>query len=99
MSYTPKPLDTSGTVLPTGLEELTESLAKNVHEVRVTGKIAAGCKYGPDIDEIKNEHACAMSYESFTEEENDLSFATTLKSIRFFLLQGNRLANRERLLA
>ena len=69
MEYIPKPLDTSDVVLPDGLEELTESLSKNVHEVWAAGRIAAGWKYGPVRDEIKKEHPCLIPYEELTEEE------------------------------
>lgn len=90
MSYIPKPLDSLGTVLPTALKELTESLAKNVHEVWAAGRMAAGWKYCPVKDEFKKGHACVIPSESLTEEGDDFGFATALKSIRFLLLHGNR---------
>lgn len=55
MEYIPKPLNISDIVLPEGLEELTESLAKNVHEVWAAGRIADGWKYGPMWDDAKKK--------------------------------------------
>lgn len=88
MEYIPKPIDTSDVVLPDGLEELTESLSKNVHEVWAAGRIAAGWKYGPVRDEIKKEHPCLIPYEELTEEEKDFDRATALSTLRFISLRG-----------
>ena len=90
MEYIPKPLDVSNIVLPEGLEGLTESLSKNVHEVWAAGRIAAGWRYGPVRDEIKKEHPCLIPYEELTEEEKDFDRATSLSTIKFILLCGYR---------
>lgn len=88
MNYIPKPLDTSGIVLPRRLEELTESLSRNVHEVWAAGRMADGWKYGPVRDEIKKEHPCLIPYEQLTEDEKDYDRATALGTIRFILAKG-----------
>jgi len=86
--YTPLPVNTSGTNLPEALTGLTESLAKNVHEVWASGRIKAGWKYGPVRDEIKKEHPCLIPYEELTEEEKDFDRATALSTLKFVLHQG-----------
>lgn len=88
MDYIPKPLDVSNVVLPEGLEELTESLSKNVHEVWAAGRIAAGWKYGPVRDEIKKEHPCLIPYEELSEDEKDYDRATAISTIRYILSKG-----------
>lgn len=88
MEYIPKPLDVSNIVLPEGLEELTESLSKNVHEVWAAGRIAAGWKYGPVRDEIKKEHPCLIPYEELSEDEKDYDRATAISTIRYILSKG-----------
>lgn len=88
MKFIPKPVDTSDVVLPEGLEELTESLSKNVHEVWAAGRIAAGWTYGPVRDEIKKEHPCLIPYEELSEEEKDYDRATALSTLRFIILKG-----------
>lgn len=88
MEYIPKPLDTSNVVLPKGLEELTESLSKNVHEVWAAGRIAAGWKYGPVRDEVKKEHPCLIPYEELSEEEKDFDRATAIGTIKYILSKG-----------
>lgn len=88
MEYIPKPLDVSNVVLPEGLEELTESLSKNVHEVWAAGRIAAGWKYGPVRDEIKKEHPCLIPYEELSEDEKDYDRATAISTIRYIISKG-----------
>ena len=88
MEYIPKPLDVSNVVLPEGLEELTESLSKNVHEVWAAGRIAAGWKYGPVRDEIKKEHPCLIPYEDLSEEEKDYDRATAISTIKYIMANG-----------
>ena len=88
MDYIPKPLDVSNVVLPEGLEELTESLSKNVHEVWAAGRIAAGWKYGPVRDEIKKEHPCLIPYEELSEDEKNYDRATAISTIRYILSKG-----------
>lgn len=88
MEYIPNPLDVSNVVLPEGLEELTESLSKNVHEVWAAGRIAAGWKYGPVRDEIKKEHPCLIPYEDLSEEEKDYDRATAISTIKYIMANG-----------
>lgn len=88
MDYIPKPLDASNVFLPEGLEELTESLSKNVHEVWAAGRIAAGWKYGSVRDEIKKEHPSLIPYEELSEDEKDYDRATAISTIRYILSKG-----------
>ena len=88
MEYFPKPLDISNVILPESLEELTESLSKNVHEVWAAGRIAAGWKYGPERDDIKKEHPCLIPYEELTEEEKDYDRATAISTVKYIISQG-----------
>ena len=50
--YIPAPADTSAIRIPSELADLSEELAKNVHEVWAAGRIAAGWKYGEQRDDI-----------------------------------------------
>lgn len=88
MSYIPEPLDTSGIVLPPGLDHLTESLSRNVHEVWAAGRIADGWKYGPVRDDYKKEHPCLVPYDELPEHEKDFDRATALSTIKYILSMG-----------
>ena len=83
--YTSSPVNTSGINLPETLEELTESLAKNVHEVWASGRIKTGWNYGPVRDEAKKEYPCLIPYEELTEEEKDYDRAIAISTIKFII--------------
>ena len=87
-AYSPSPLDTSNISVPESLLELTESLAKNVHEVWAAGRVADGWKYGPVRDEMRKEHPCLIPYEDLSEEEKDYDRATALSTIKFIISYG-----------
>lgn len=92
MAYIPKPLDVSNVDLPEGLDELTESLAKNVHEVWSAGRLAEGWKWGPVRDDAKKEHPCLVPYENLPEEEKSYDRATALSTIKFILACGYKVS-------
>ena len=54
-NYVPNPIDVSDIVLPEELTELTEIIAKNVHEVWSLGRIEDGWIYGGERDTEKKE--------------------------------------------
>ena len=86
--YIPSPADTSSINLPETLVELTEALAKNVHEVWAEGRLTAGWKLGPVRDDVKKEHPCLIPYEELSEEEKDYDRATAISTIKFIISQG-----------
>lgn len=45
-TYTPSPLNAENITLPDNLTELTEAMARNVHEVWALGRVKEGWKYG-----------------------------------------------------
>ena len=51
--YIPHPADVSNVELPAELNELAESIAKNVHEVWSQSRISEGWTYGPIRDDEK----------------------------------------------
>ena len=53
-TYTPSPLNAENITLPDNLTELTEAMARNVHEVWALGRVKEGWKYGETRnDELK----------------------------------------------
>lgn len=89
--YIPKPLDLSAVELPESLNDLVESLSKNVHEVWAAGRLADGWKYGPVRDDAKKEHPCLIPYEELSEEEKRYDRATALGTISFILYKGYKI--------
>jgi len=70
-TYIPKPIDTSDIELSEELMELTEEMAKNVHDVWSAGRIAQGWTWGPKRDDEKKENPCLVPYEELPESEKE----------------------------
>lgn len=89
--YTPKPIDTTGVELPEELIELTELIAKNVHEVWSAGRIADGWTYGEVRDDEKRQTPCLVPYECLTEEEKQFDRSTAFETLRLIVALGYRI--------
>jgi hypothetical protein len=82
--YNPRPIDTSGIIVPNSLSELSEKLAANAHDVWAIGRIRDGWHYGPYRDDDARLNPCLMAYDQLpaSEQEFDLSMvAATIRSI------------------
>lgn len=92
-NYTPQPIDTMDVVLPQELNELAESIAKNVHEVWSAGRMADGWTYGPERNDAKKQHPCLVPYEELTEEEKEYDRHTSQETLKMILKIGWRIEN------
>jgi hypothetical protein len=86
--YIPQPADTSNTILSSELAEITESLAKNTHEVWAKQRLAEGWKYGAERNDERKEHPCLVPYEELPENEKNYDRNTAIETIRLVLKQG-----------
>ena len=69
MTYNPSPIDTSEVQLNPSLQELTELLAKNTHDLWAKERLSDGWKYGPIRDDEKRLHPDLVPYENLPEKE------------------------------
>ena len=86
--YTPHPVDTSGVALPQSLVELTEEIARNVHEVWAQGRIDEGWTYGEERDDEKKTTPCLVPYDQLSESEKEYDRSTALETLRLILRLG-----------
>ena len=86
--YQPKPADTGGVALPQELLELTELLAKNVHENWAKARLEDGWTYGPVRDGEKKITPCLVPYEELPEEEREYDRRTAMETVRQILKLG-----------
>ncbi len=89
--YIPCPVDTSRVELPEDLSELTELLARNVHEVWAQTRIRQGWSYGPQRDDKQKHHPCLVPYDDLPESEREYDRNTALETLRFILKAGYRI--------
>lgn len=86
--YIPHTIEAEGITLPKELEELSELMAKNVHEVWAKTRIEQGWKYGETRNDEKKEHPCLVPYEELPEEERVYDRNTSKETLRFILKAG-----------
>ena len=81
--YIPHPADVSNVELPAELNELAESIAKNVHEVWSQSRISEGWTYGPIRDDEKKETPCLVPYEELPEIEKAYDRNTAFNTLKY----------------
>ena len=86
--YTPTPIDTSDIVLSDDLLDLTEKIAKNVHEVWSQGRIQEGWVFGEVRNDAKKETPCLVPYDELPESEKEYDRRTALGTIKLIMKLG-----------
>ena len=86
--YQPNPIDTSEVVLDEELLELTELIAKNVHDVWAKGRMQEGWVYGEVKDELKKTTPCLVEYEQLSENEKAYDRNTALETLKLIVKLG-----------
>lgn len=91
MTYKPKPIDTSRTALPKDIDELTEILAENTHDLWAQKRIAEGWGYGAQRDDIRKQHPSLVPYKDLPESEKNYDRQTSLEAIKALLARGYKI--------
>jgi len=86
--YTPQPIDTNSVALSADLQELTELLAKNTHEVWAQQRIADGWQYGRERNDAEKRHPCLVPYEDLTETEKQYDRNTAMEALKVIQKMG-----------
>ena len=86
MEYQPKPIDTSDIILPDGISDILEELAKNTHEVWAAGKLKEG--YSTEQNAGKMTHPSLIPYEDLPESQKEYDRNTLLETIRLLIKLG-----------
>lgn len=68
--------------------ELSELIARNVHEVWSAGRVKDGWTYGPNRNDAKKQHPCLIPYEELSESEKDYDRHTALETLRMITKLG-----------
>ena len=95
MSYQPQPLDTSHIELSPHILELTEQLARNIHEIWASGRIREGWRFGPQRNDERLEHPCLVPYEELPESEKEYDRNTALQTLRTVIALGYKIEKTE----
>ena len=86
--YIPHPIDTSRVSVPYDIEQVTEQLARNVHETGAQGRIEDGWTYGPVRNDALKQHPSLVEYDELSEEEKEYDRVTAIGTIKLVLKLG-----------
>ena len=89
--YTPHSIDTGTVKLSADLQELTELLAKNTHDIWAAQRLAEGWKYGATRNDTLKTHPCLVSYEDLPESEKEYDRNTAMETLKVILKIGFRI--------
>lgn len=89
--YEPRPDDISNVELPESLNELAESIAKNVHEVWSRNRLEEGWTYGPVRDDANKRTPCLVPYEELPAEEQAYDRETAFSTLKYIVSLGYRI--------
>ncbi len=87
-TYTPQPIDLSKIELPAELQDLTEQMARNVHEVWAATRIEQGWRYGAERNDERKEHPCLIPYDELPESERKYDRDTSIETLKLILSLG-----------
>lgn len=93
--YEPHPIDVDDVALPQSLDEITEAIAENAHEVWAQKRQADGWKYGPMRDDKLKETPDMVPYCELTDSEKEYDRATAMRTIKLLYKLGYGIVKRQ----
>ena len=87
-NYNPNPIDVSDISLPPDILELSETIAKNVHDVWAHNRIQEGWTYGKERNDELKQTPCLVPYEELPEEEKDYDRNSALSTLKLIYKLG-----------
>jgi RyR domain len=84
----PAPIDTSGVLLSDDLQDLTEVLARHVHDVWAQQRIQDGWQYGPERNDERKEHPRLVPYDQLPDDEKVYDRNTALETLKVIVQLG-----------
>ncbi len=77
--------------MPEDLAELTEQMARNVHEVWAQTRIRQGWSYGPTRNDDLKQHPCLVPYDDLPESEREYDRNTALETLKLIRSLGYKI--------
>lgn len=91
MKYEPHPINLDEFDLSSDLEELIETIAKNIHEEWAFNRIKEGWVYGVERNDLKKTTPCLVPYEELPEIEKEYDRNTAKTTIMTILQNGYKI--------
>jgi hypothetical protein len=97
MTYNPKPIDSSGVELSDDLNELTELLAENAHDIWAQLRLKDGWTYGPKRDDAAKKHPDLIPYKNLPESEKEYDRKAAMYTLKAIISMGYRIDRKKNL--
>lgn len=91
MDYRPSPIDTSKVSLPSEIQELTERLAENAHDIWAVQRLSDGWRYGRQRDDARKLHPCLIPYADLPDSEKVYDRKAAMETLKAILALGYRI--------
>lgn len=91
VDYIPSPKDTSSIQLDDDLIQLTEAMARNVHEVWAATRLVQGWTWGAERNDTLKHHPCLIPYDQLSEEEREYDRNTAINTLKLIQSLGYRI--------
>lgn len=88
MTYKIKTIDTSKVQLTEDILELTELLAKNVHEHWASQRLSEGWNYGASRNDQRKETPVLVPFEQLPESEKEYDRKTAMETLKAIIALG-----------
>jgi ryR domain protein len=80
--YNPQPINVEGIDLDADLEDLTEAIAENAHDIWARARMDEGWTYGPVRDDAKKQHPDLVPYAQLPDSEKEYDRLMAMNTLR-----------------
>lgn len=91
--YNPQPINVEGIALDADLEELTEAIAENAHDIWARARMDEGWTYGPVRDDSTKQHPDLIPYAMLPDSEKEYDRIMAMNTLRLVRRLGFNIEN------
>lgn len=92
--YNPQPINVEDISLDANLEDLTEAIAENAHDIWARARMNEGWTYGPVRDDAKKQHPDLVPYAQLPDSEKEYDRIMAMNTLRLVRRLGFDIVNR-----
>lgn len=94
--YNPRPINVEEIDLDADLEDLTEAIAENAHDIWARARMDEGWSYGPVRDDAKKQHPDLVPYAQLPDSEKEYDRIMAMNTLRLVRRLGYDIINRNK---
>lgn len=91
--YNPQPISVEDIDLSADLEDLTEAIAENAHDIWARARMDEGWTYGPKRDDVRKRHPDLVPYAQLPESEKEYDRIMAMNTLRLVHRLGYIIVN------